>query len=496
MEPLKISEFQEEVRRLEEVLKNDPHVPTATIIASHDVRRVRLARQRCEKMLELFGSASPGPRQWKGLDKPNEQTRQEPKTKRLQRPKISIVENRMLPGKIRIVPAPEPYDPTKPGFVWTRPRKLQPPTETVEEEARLLEEILITKEPETIHSAVHSDLRDEQSPCQGNPLTITTAVTSKVACLPSWVRHDDAPLLMDYPDKFEDKPGDLFKRPRKRPPQTLEQLLATLTPLDQVRSQPFLPHQKRRRFKAYDQELRLYQTGNGRGEIVGAAIIKNEDAGTLQWVAKCFKQENSNACSKIRCFMSDKDLNERNAFIKSNNLPCRHIMAHRAFVNKPIFDHNLCANKWSKKYEVQLSSTKKIDVTSELHETSSLGSTIISKIPVRSIKTVSQRRKALSERANDLIEIGSLSTGETYKKKEELLDKLIEGWRQGRIGKIVFKDEFEPRCSRQKLDETEKERQEKQLTLQEIVMPSPVRVKGRPTGINKTTTGFFPRKKK
>ncbi|KAH0567768.1 hypothetical protein KQX54_013523 [Cotesia glomerata] len=210
-------------------------------------------------MLELFGSASPGPRQWKGLDKPNEQTRQEPKTKRLQRPEISIAENRMLPGKIRIVPVPEPYDPTNPGFVWTRPRKLQPPTETVEEEARLLEEILITKEPETIHSAVHSDLRDEQSPCQGNPLTITTAVTSKVACLPSWVRHDDAPLLMDYPDEFEDKPGDLFKRPRKRPPQTLEQLLATLTPLDQVRSQPFLPHQKRRRFKAYDQELRLYQ---------------------------------------------------------------------------------------------------------------------------------------------------------------------------------------------------------------------------------------------
>ncbi|KAH0534730.1 hypothetical protein KQX54_007414 [Cotesia glomerata] len=355
----------------------------------------------------------------------------------------------------------------------------------------------------------------------------------------------------------------------------------------------------------------MVQTGNGRGEIVGAAIIKNEDASTLQWVAKCFKQENSNACSKIRCFMSDKDLNERNAFIKwsetedqynhfyeilcktapdcvlnyfnknwhsnrhewskysmikgnfgnltnnivesmnkqikvitelrstlcnfgknffallksqnqetnlksatnylkrlnlndtednsiqqqyadylttyaykkinkelstykrivlsnyspdtdestiatklstyvtsssqcschffqSNNLPCRHIMAHRAFVNKPIFDHNLCANKWSKKYEVQL------------HETSSLGSTIISKIPVRSIKIVSQRRKALSERANDLIEISSLSTGETYKKKEELLDKLIEGWRQGRIGKIVFKDEFEPRCSRQK----------------------------------------------
>ncbi|CAG5093104.1 Protein of unknown function [Cotesia congregata] len=186
MEPLKISEFQEEVRRLEEVLKNDPHVPTATIIASHDVRRVRLARQRCEKMLELSGSASPDPRQWKGLDKPSEKSTREPKTKRLQRPKISIVENRILPGMIQIVPAPKPYDPTNPGFVWTRPRKQQPPTETVEEEARLLEEIQITTKPETIHSAVHSDLRDKQSPCQGKPLTITTAVTSTVASLPSW----------------------------------------------------------------------------------------------------------------------------------------------------------------------------------------------------------------------------------------------------------------------------------------------------------------------
>ncbi|KAH0560810.1 hypothetical protein KQX54_008767 [Cotesia glomerata] len=119
----------------------------------------------------------------------------------------------------------------------------------VEEEARLLEEILITSEPD------HS-----QRP-----------VTSTVASLPSWARYDDAPLLMDYPEEFEDKPRDLFERPRKRPQQTLEQLLATLTPLDQVRSQPFLPHQKRRRFTAYDPELRLYkviQTSNQKSPTI------------------------------------------------------------------------------------------------------------------------------------------------------------------------------------------------------------------------------------
>ncbi|XP_044596136.1 uncharacterized protein LOC123273042 isoform X2 [Cotesia glomerata] len=459
--------------------------------------------------------------------------------------------------------------------------------------------------------------------------------------------------------------------------------------------------------------LLMVQTGNGRGEIVGAAVIKNEDAGTLEWVARCFKHENSNACSRIRCFMSDKDLNERNAFIKvfprnikfylclfhtlrtfernikkmsleneeklkyleifeklaksetesqyvhfyemlcetapdcvlnyfnknwhrnkeewstysmvegnygnltnnivestnkqmkavaelrgtlcsfgknffallksqnqetnlqaatnymkrlnvnnseegsiqreyanyltsfaykkiskelnaykkivisnyspdtdestistnlntyvtssnlcnchffqSNNLPCRHIMAHRAFVDKPIFDNKLCANKWSKEYGVQqLSNEKYYEVTAEPHETSSISSPTISKIPVRSKKTASQRRQALKERANELVEIGSLSTGELYKQKEELLDKLIEGWRQGRIGRIVFEDDLQDSSSQKKMDATGEQVKKNVSAIQEIIMPSPVQVRGKPKGVNRTTTGFYPRKK-
>lgn len=55
----------------------------------------------------------------------------------------------------------------------------------------------------------------------------------------------------------------------------------------------------------------LVEDGNGSSEVVGAALISSEDYETFHWLLSCFKTENAEACSKIKCWMSDKDLLER-----------------------------------------------------------------------------------------------------------------------------------------------------------------------------------------
>lgn len=61
----------------------------------------------------------------------------------------------------------------------------------------------------------------------------------------------------------------------------------------------------------------LVEDGNGRSEVVGSALIDTEDAETLQWFVDCFQKDNLKAASKIKCFMTDKDMIERSVFEKT-----------------------------------------------------------------------------------------------------------------------------------------------------------------------------------
>ncbi|CAD6206567.1 GSCOCG00010050001-RA-CDS [Cotesia congregata] len=71
----------------------------------------------------------------------------------------------------------------------------------------------------------------------------------------AWLSYHNAPLLSEYPDQFEARPGDLFAPPTKI--QTpLEHLLASLTPLSEVKDKRV---KKRRTFTAYDEALRLFK---------------------------------------------------------------------------------------------------------------------------------------------------------------------------------------------------------------------------------------------
>ncbi|XP_057341613.1 uncharacterized protein LOC130678435 [Microplitis mediator] len=56
----------------------------------------------------------------------------------------------------------------------------------------------------------------------------------------------------------------------------------------------------------------MVEDGNGRAEIVGAAFIAVEDADTMKWFFESFKKQNFESSKKILCFMTDKDMTERN----------------------------------------------------------------------------------------------------------------------------------------------------------------------------------------
>lgn len=50
---------------------------------------------------------------------------------------------------------------------------------------------------------------------------------------------------------------------------------------------------------------------DGKTRVIAVAFVVSEDAVTLTGVMKAFRQDNSEAAEKTKCFMTDKDMSER-----------------------------------------------------------------------------------------------------------------------------------------------------------------------------------------
>ncbi|XP_043267667.1 uncharacterized protein [Venturia canescens] len=57
--------------------------------------------------------------------------------------------------------------------------------------------------------------------------------------------------------------------------------------------------------------LLVVEDGNGLTEVVGVGLLANENRPTFEWFLRTFKDANTEACSRIRSIMGDKDLLER-----------------------------------------------------------------------------------------------------------------------------------------------------------------------------------------
>lgn len=57
----------------------------------------------------------------------------------------------------------------------------------------------------------------------------------------------------------------------------------------------------------------LVEDGNGRGQVAGIAFLSTEERDILEWMLTEFKKDHKESCRKIKAFMTDKDLTERDA---------------------------------------------------------------------------------------------------------------------------------------------------------------------------------------
>lgn len=55
----------------------------------------------------------------------------------------------------------------------------------------------------------------------------------------------------------------------------------------------------------------LVEDGNGRGQIVGVGLLSTEERDLLSWMLQEFKKDSDESWQRIKCFMTDKDLTER-----------------------------------------------------------------------------------------------------------------------------------------------------------------------------------------
>lgn len=182
---------------------------------------------------------------------------------------------------------------------------------------------------------------------------------------------------------------------------------------------------------------------------------------------------------------------------KSTFLPCRHIFATRKYFKLPFFHHTLCPPRWTADYNIQhqpalqslakmrsslpLSSVRHSDVLPE-------GRTIY--IPSPKLKTFNSRLKFMKGLAGNIAYFGSVVTGERYEHKCDQLQTIENSWRQNcevdvHVSKTAIQQVDNRTGTEHELDDKENNN---------IVLPAPVKISGRPKDITECTINT--RKKK
>ncbi|XP_057339804.1 uncharacterized protein LOC130677174 [Microplitis mediator] len=124
-------------------------------------------------------------------------------------------------------------------------------TTTTTRPGRETKEIVTNPGPFKKNGPQLAELKPGKKVATANPGPLVTSSPQFTEA--TWLDYDEAPLLEDYPEYFDDQPGDLFP---SRHQTRLEQLLLSLTPLVEVRPKVVA---KRVAFTAYDGELRLFK---------------------------------------------------------------------------------------------------------------------------------------------------------------------------------------------------------------------------------------------
>ncbi|CAG5090795.1 Protein of unknown function [Cotesia congregata] len=290
--------------------------------------------------------------------------------------------------------------------------------------------------------------------------------------------------------------------------------------------------------------LIMIQTGSGRGEIVGAAILASETSDVMKWVAETFKEFNREASAQTKTIMTDKDLTERSAFAESSfvndyadllaktafdkfneelnkydsvtitkycnetracyldvdgypimssitecrchfrksfKLPCVHILVTRKFFNENQFCSELCDSKWLKATSIN-------KFNQEFHEIL-LADTIFNNQSTNTTMTTDD-----SIIATDIIEEDGLKIT-CEEERKQILQKYFEKIMGNSLK--VPEEEFKlVQNQLEKIASNDKQNGHNNTDEKIVILPEKKILRGRPKSARKTTTGFFPRKNK
>ena len=113
-------------------------------------------------------------------------------------------------------------------------------------------------------------------------------------------------------------------------------------------------------------------------------------------------------------------------FRKSMKLPCRHMLALRITLQKPLYDPTLCETRWTSDYY-----NHHQRIFANLHSVAALN---ISHVPQKSTSVLSAQQKYRKAAliTSELASITSESSGILFDRRIELLQDLISSWKKGK----------------------------------------------------------------
>lgn len=177
----------------------------------------------------------------------------------------------------------------------------------------------------------------------------------------------------------------------------------------------------------------------------------------------------------------------------SLNLPCKHILAARELLGMDLFDYCLVAERWTKNYSLGL---KRNEVV-ERYQVSVAPIVTSAKKP--KVKTMPQKSAIAAPIGKDLINTLLLASGATFDQMCEATIKMINLWKEG---KQVEVSEMTEQCSEESV-ESSSEENDNSLTMAtendptaELLMPTPMKIRGRPSGMKQTNLNFRKMKSK
>lgn len=180
----------------------------------------------------------------------------------------------------------------------------------------------------------------------------------------------------------------------------------------------------------------------------------------------------------------------------STELPRRHIFAVRECFKLPLFDKNLCPLRWTNAYNLQnqpvLKSTPLMDKPRQTTRYS------MHEIPARKAESFPTRLKMMRELTGSIAYCASIATNDLFRSRYEKLQKIDSLLRQNKEFDVVERI-VAPDLTSLSINECEESGRESESdktnddSLSSVIMPTPIKIPGRPRGITKSHT-YTPKK--